>query len=313
MPLGHPSGAHTLGDMICNSNIYPLITMEELVTQAIPLWNESLSSVQKDWRSLKFDEKVDFSPPMPKWKEDGHRGLCGLLPHLDSKLSLNVPDIYRDWINDRQIILPEPPTFGSNKPPINNANLRSQCAKNGLQIFAKIENVDLRPGGQRPGGGPGALKAPSRNEHICATAMLFYDVANISIRKLCFRQRSSPDPALTREGLKEDVPAWARTMNWRTIQEDILGYKPQREPLYPFKSFYLVPTQELGKVKIPEGRMVAFPSLMQHRSTNFITADKRLPGSCKILSLFLVDPHVRIISSANVPPSERRGGRRGNG
>lgn len=135
--------------------------------------------------------------------------------------------------------------------------------------------------------------------------MLFYDVSNISIRKLCFRQRSSPDPALTREGLKEDVPAWVRTMNWRIVQEDILGYKPQRTPLYPFKSFYLVPTQELGKVKIPEGRMVAFPSMMHHRSTNFITADKRLPGSCKILSLLLVDPHVRIISSANVPPQRK--------
>lgn len=72
-----------------HSDLYS--TMEELVTQAIPLWNESLSSVQKDWRRLKFDEKVDFSPPMPKWKEDVHRGLCGLLPHLDSKLSLNVP------------------------------------------------------------------------------------------------------------------------------------------------------------------------------------------------------------------------------
>jgi hypothetical protein len=110
---------------------------------------------------------------------------------------------------------------------------------------------------------------------------------------------------LTLEGLKEDVPAWVKTMNWRTVEEDFFSYKPQRMPLCPFESFYLAPTQELGKVKILEGRMVAFPSLMQHRSTNFTTADKRLPASCKILSLFLVDLHVRVISSANIPPQRK--------
>jgi hypothetical protein len=119
MPLGHPFGAHTFRGYDMQQQYIPFdvsftkngrcsidtyintlhpkehtdlySTMEELVTQAIPLRNESLSSVQKDWRRLEFDEKVDSRPPMPKWKEDGHRCLCGLLPHFDSELSLNFP------------------------------------------------------------------------------------------------------------------------------------------------------------------------------------------------------------------------------
>lgn len=36
----------------------------------------------------------------------------------------------------------------------------------------------------------------------------------------------------------------------------------------------------------------------------FSLVDKSKPGHRKILALFLVDPHLRIISSANVPPQQ---------
>lgn len=61
-------------------------------------------------------------------------------------------------------------------------------------------------------------------------------------------------------------------------------------------------TQTLGSVSTREGRLLAFPNILQHRVSPFSLADKSKPGHRKILAFFLVDPHMRIISSANIPP-----------
>lgn len=61
-------------------------------------------------------------------------------------------------------------------------------------------------------------------------------------------------------------------------------------------------TQELGGVRCREGRLIAFPNKLQHQVSSFSLADRSKRGHRKILALFLVDPHRRIISSANVPP-----------
>lgn len=61
-------------------------------------------------------------------------------------------------------------------------------------------------------------------------------------------------------------------------------------------------TQELGSVLCQEGRLLTFPNTVQHRVSSFSLADRSKPGHRRILALFLVDPHRRIISSANVPP-----------
>lgn len=61
-------------------------------------------------------------------------------------------------------------------------------------------------------------------------------------------------------------------------------------------------TQNLGSVSTHEGRLLTFPNILQHRVSPFSLADRSKPGHRKILALFLVDPHLRIISSANVPP-----------
>jgi hypothetical protein len=43
--------------------------------------------------------------------------------------------------------------------------------------------------------------------------------------------------------------------------------------------------------------------------TPFSLSDRSKPGHRKILALFLVDPHVRIISTANIPPQQEDWGR----
>lgn len=54
-----------------------------------------------------------------------------------------------------------------------------------------------------------------------------------------------------------------------------------------------------------EGRLLTFPNSLQHRVYPFELADKTKPGHRKMLALFLVDPNIRIISTAHVP-SQRR-------
>lgn len=63
--------------------------------------------------------------------------------------------------------------------------------------------------------------------------------------------------------------------------------------------------QEIGSVVCKEGRLLTFPNILQHRVQPFKLADPTKPGHRKILALFLVDPGIRIISTASVPPQQR--------
>jgi hypothetical protein len=63
-------------------------------------------------------------------------------------------------------------------------------------------------------------------------------------------------------------------------------------------------TQLLGSVETRQGRLLTFPNILQHRVAPFSLADPAKPGHRKILAFFLVDPHLSIISSANVPPQQ---------
>ena len=63
--------------------------------------------------------------------------------------------------------------------------------------------------------------------------------------------------------------------------------------------------QELGQVVTREGRLLAFPNVFQHGVGPFKLEDPSKPGHRKILALFLIDPHCRIISTANVPPQQK--------
>jgi Protein of unknown function (DUF4246) len=63
--------------------------------------------------------------------------------------------------------------------------------------------------------------------------------------------------------------------------------------------------QYVGDVATKEGRLLTFPNVFQHRVLPFRLIDPTKLGHRKILALFLVDPHIKIISSANVPCQQR--------
>lgn len=63
--------------------------------------------------------------------------------------------------------------------------------------------------------------------------------------------------------------------------------------------------QYVGDVLAKEGRLITFPNTFQHRVLPFKLEDPTKSGHRKILALFLVDPHIQIISSAHVPCQRR--------
>lgn len=63
--------------------------------------------------------------------------------------------------------------------------------------------------------------------------------------------------------------------------------------------------QDVGTVDTVEGRLLTWPNILQHQVQPFGLADRSKPGHRKILALFLVDPNIRVISTANIPCQQR--------
>ena len=63
--------------------------------------------------------------------------------------------------------------------------------------------------------------------------------------------------------------------------------------------------QVIGNVETREGRLLTFPNILQHQVQPFSLTDRKKPGHRKILALFLVDPNLPILSTANVPCQQK--------
>lgn len=132
-----------------------------------------------------------------------------------------------------------------------------------------------------------------KNERICATAIYYYDSENITESTLAFRQRS--------EDYFEDVMYEQES---HEFLQAVYGFGPEVDSRDNTNV-----TQNLGRVVCREGRLLTFPNVVQHCVSPFSLADRTKPGHRKIVALFLIDPHRRIISSANVPPQQQDWGK----
>lgn len=132
------------------------------------------------------------------------------------------------------------------------------------------------------------------NERICATALYYYDSENVSDCDLDFRTLANREELSTH-------------LNYRQSSH------------HPISQIFAIPNvnrdalQYIGGVRTTntpatgddDTRAVFFPNLLQHKVSHFRLADPTRPGHRKILALFLVDPAVPVISTANVPPQQR--------
>ncbi|TEA18032.1 hypothetical protein C8034_v011241 [Colletotrichum sidae] len=208
---------------------------------------------------------------------------------VDDESELDIATRKRDldWWSEMHVV--ERPTVGEYKPPL----LRAENIKpnDGLlqgaermQVIVKLANIHLTPEKPTYDGGSWHLEG-LLNEHICATALYYYDNDNITESRLAFRTTAD----------KEDL-----MMELQYEQNDYNSIE---------STFKIdgggASLQDLGSVLTRQDRLLVFPNVYQHCVAPFELVDKTKSGHRKILALFLVDPAIPVISTANVPPQRK--------
>lgn len=203
--------------------------------------------------------------------------------------------------------------------------LQDEFRSQGLQVITRIQGISLSPEQPEYKGSMWEL-AGQKNEHIVAIAMFAYDVHNVTKSHISFRQETEvgegffhygpylyQDPHL-RNRYKEPAHRKYKSGEVGAIS-DIFGFDPN-QMCGDLRDFAL-PIQEIGKVALPQGRLITFPNTMECRREPFQLEDPTQPGHYRWVTLMLVDPNYRICSTSNVPPQqadseEKDGEGRGN-
>ncbi|KAJ3523414.1 hypothetical protein NMY22_g11454 [Coprinellus aureogranulatus] len=270
--------------------LYSII--EDIIAAAIPLWNLSLAPLLlqgQKVRRFRFPRRIlykeviyDPDPEMTRGDADHpepeHREGESYSDY-DSRLQ-----VWYDWCeNTRRVVLPEPPEEFVPLPPPEPFCLKTALGKRPMQVIVKLANIELTPEKPEYEGGTWHVEG-KMNEAICASAIYYYSSENISTSSLSFSHQCR-EPGWPETNYRQNTTDWI---------EEVFGLQHNGAPI-----------QTLGSVETREGRLVTFSNLMLHQVQPFKLADPTKPGHRKILALFLVDPNVSTISTADVPPQRR--------
>ncbi|GIZ41376.1 hypothetical protein CKM354_000468200 [Cercospora kikuchii] len=266
------------------NNLHPQLhkplyeAIQRIIAKAIPMWSACLSR-SDDAAPPRDDADAEWIEPTEK------------RPAAENEAELDEDDIWdldEDWTRDnRTLSIPDIEgsyqTRANHGDPTKFADLRATFAEQGLQVIVKLANIHLTPDKPDYAGGSWHIEG-QLNEHICASALYYYDSSNITESYLSFREATNVEH-LEEKGYEQ-------------------GDFEHLERVYGIENDEAA-VQDLGRVNTREGRLLAFPNVFQHRVEPFSLADESQPGHRKILALFLVDPHIRIPSTAHVPPQQK--------
>lgn len=260
---------------ITHSKLYGVL--EKVIARTIPLWDACLSHFDNDHsKRIEMGETTyDFPNGQVRPLEEGET------PETPGYWGRN-----EDWERANRVLqLPEPDEYTPVDPTSQKTiSLADKFASRGIQVIVKLANIELSPGGKEEYNGGTWHVEGQLNEHICASAIYYYTQENVTPSRLSFRQLTTHEELSEKAYGQDDYSG----------VEEIYGVE-QSGPCI----------QNLGSVLTKEGRLIAFPNVMQHQVQPFKLADPTRPGYRKILALFLVDPLVPVISTANVPPQQR--------
>ena len=153
----------------------------------------------------------------------------------------------------------------------------------GLQMILRVTEINLTP--EKPRYDSEEWHVQGRmNERICATAVYTYGIHNTTPASLSFRRRINAEEAM--------------------LAKDYIQSPPWAPELYGARSGDPV-IQHMGDITLSEDRLVTYPNTFQTRLLPIELADKSKPGHVKLLTLYLVDPNRRMMSTAMVPPQRR--------
>ncbi|KAH7110511.1 hypothetical protein B0J13DRAFT_489695 [Dactylonectria estremocensis] len=304
---------------IKHTQLYPLI--ERFIAKALPAWDlayrwptefrvQRLSTddaqyvcqaqdicTSSDWGCSQSNRPLgDGEPPRLQHEEDDPDYERSERAELDNAwfnkthpVPVPEPDEAsaahgRSRSGSRYYRLPASSTFNLSANHIKERGFFNGASR--IQVIVKLANIQLTPDKPYYRGGSWHVEG-QLNEHICATALFYYDNDNITESRLAFRTSANAEDL--RMGLRYDQNDYYSIERTFAIR-----------PRTPDDNI-----QEIGSILTREGRAIIFPNLYQHRVRPFGLADRSRPGHRKILALFLVDPAIPIISTANVPPQQR--------
>lgn len=119
---------------------------------------------------------------------------------------------------------------------------------------------------------------------MCATASYVYSTSNVSSPTISFRRRVFPEEAIAAKGEITTPP----------FLPEIFGAK-HGDPII----------QDFGHVVLRENRVVVWPNVFQTKLDPVELKDQSKDGHLRVLTLHLVDPNRRIMSTSMVPCQRR--------
>lgn len=275
-------------------------TLEKLIAKAIPLWEQCL--VPSNENGTRFPDCPGHrAPRIPLSENPDDENELNWIPSRMSEVENLEVDPKKleeyDWIDDkleqkwlflRKARHPEPSSFQPRSyTVIDDLRLAKKFRESGLQIIVKIVSIELTP--ETPEFKAGSWHVEGQmNERICATALYYLDSENITESSLSFRMRT-PEYIQDESGFMVGQDSY----QWLQYVYGVLLSGPSSN------------VQNFGSVTTNEGRLLAFPNTFQHAVSPFELQDKTKPGHRRFVALWLVDPHVRILSTANVPPQQQ--------
>ncbi|KAK7968032.1 uncharacterized protein PG986_002309 [Apiospora aurea] len=315
-------------------------TIEKLVDRALPAWEQCLADIQphrgetaragRRYHRISAAAHADDNETDGLWEELNpavlaqlsvqldKEAMYELIDELDAELSDEEAVELRDatddldlegdveglpralldklpegrlesekWKQVREPVFLEPDAFtGADYAACE--RLRDKFGQSGLQVIVKMASVELTP--EKPEFPTGSWHIEGQmNEHICATALYYLDSDNVTDSSLAFRMGTTYDQWDLQMTAGQDAYNWLERSYGTSF-----GPTGSGGPCLQF----------FGSVGTPEGRLLAFPNVFQHRVSSFRLQDPTKPGHRRFIALWLVDPHQRIVSTANVPPQQ---------
>ncbi|KAF8656144.1 hypothetical protein AX16_002746 [Volvariella volvacea WC 439] len=253
------------------NNLHPEIhqglygIIEDFIAKSVPLWNRTLTEVE-------HRKTAEISVPRIKYTGPGYTNYPDEIDEIEESEESNES-------GKSLVIIPDAPVWVDPKPQKKEKEVDLVKDFKDIQVIVKLANIHLTPEKREYEGGTWHIEGQS-NEHIVATALYYYDNDNITPSRLAFRQQLDAEALVMMEYIQDDH-------DWLPVVYGMENEEPGVQPI--------------GSVEAREGRLVTFPNVLQHQVQPFKLADATRPGHRKILALFLVDPNVKIVSTANVP------------
>ncbi|QQK44526.1 Histone H2B [Penicillium digitatum] len=213
------------------------------------------------------EAQSEFDVRTEKWRMENYRAIQ---PDAGKFIPWAVPP----WLMDK---LPE--DLPSAVRIERGVDLNRDYKERGLQVITRLLGVDLTP--EDPTFETNWHGDGTMNEHICAVAVIPYDHNNLLDPFMEFRNIVESDTLGEIEHDPSDF-IWLQQVFGLTNGEPAIQYP--------------------GSICANIGRVIMYPSTIQHKFTRFELKDKTKPGYARTVAFYLVDPNIRIISTANIPP-----------